>query len=271
MNNNIYYIIYGSFIPIFVYIIMRLIDAILKRFFEKVLFSYLWNLINRKIKIFKTRFIPINTDFIFSLTHNDLTIDKSKEGIEDLFKVISEDYEDKLNTSILNWDRKKYMCGTSINYNDIKYELEIYLKVDYTKNISNINNNYVLEQKVINNNMIVNGLSFKIHTNYSYKELESRILSLVSIIQIIKNNLEKLFIVKNYSGGNIIITPLKANYQVDLWIQKKKLKTTLLLNSTDNVHVNLQKEKAEIIFKDIILFDNIIYDFIKEIVINYYI
>jgi len=268
LSNNI---VLGVILAILSYMGLKLIDAVLKHFYDKVIFSYLWNIINREIKKRKSKLIPINTDFVFSLTHNDVTIDKSKENIEHLFNIISEDYKEKLETTKLHWDRTKYMCSSTMSYNDIKYEIELYLKIDYTKNMSVINSDYITKQTMINNEVIVNGISFKITTSYSYEQLQSRILSLVSIINILKNDIEKLFIIKQYSGGNIIIKPLKSNYQVDLWIQNKRLQTTLILNGENDVHVNLRKDKAEITFNDLILFDDVIYDYINEIVLNYYI
>ena len=243
--------------------ILKIVDSILAKVFDFAVFSRIWFWASKSIKKFLTRLKPIRIHFEFSTAIEPTDNNKVKSTMEFLTEGIAKKQLIKL--SPVSWNADSSEGITNIQY----HERDFFLKITPSSNVSSPSlieeGDEYLEADLLSSE----GICFDIETRFSFNELEQMLLSLGSLINLIKEEMKETLLVTHFSVGVFTLEPIKGKITIDEWIKKKNFEMSILLKGKDSFSIRLYPRKAEIIFPSLQI-DEKVLDYLRETILNYY-
>ncbi len=264
MSFNITFI-WGSIFTLLSIIFIKFIKWIAEKFYNRIIFSVLdniWDLIERKIKIFLSRERTIKLELLFSLSYFEDNVDNVKHNIIKSFQEIPKKFDKKILISDGTWSNDNTLTKQNVSYEGIKYEYEIQIK-------TLLNSNNVMLEKEENMLLKSDSLLTKIIYDTKYKYLDDSLNTLSANITIVKEIFNYYLDVRNYGKGNLIISPINPKFKIDNFIKPSKGKIGINLEMGTNIVINLYEDKAEIIFPNLLI-DHTVMQYLNEIILYYY-
>jgi hypothetical protein len=77
----------------------------------------------------------------------------------------------------------------------------------------------------------MHSVAFSIEVDFPFKDIESMLLSLSSLTNLIKEQLKDTFSIVEFSKGLFTIAPIKADFTVNHRIKEKRFDGSLLLKA----------------------------------------
>jgi hypothetical protein len=241
---------------------LKLIDMILEIFYKKTVFGKMWFWVSKGLKKLWTRLKPIRISFQFSARMEDTEIEKVKGTLDLLANSIVK--KQQIHLSPIAWTDDN-IGSTKIWYNQREFRLEMAMNSSSADLIDEGEN----DECVTKTTMCVEGVSFRLETDFPFHELDSMLLSLGALSNSIKEEFKEAIMVMQFSKGMFTIEPLKREIRMDEWIGKKNFEASLVLKGQDEVIIKLLPKKAEVVFPSMQIDDKVL-EYLKEAILNYY-
>jgi hypothetical protein len=259
------FLIYGALTFLATYIFLKIIDMILEHFLNKTLFARIWNYLAKSVKIFLTRLKPIKICFSFRTQIEPSDLTKVKEKVAQFINAVSEKHEGRIEFSPLTWNEAGDMASTKVAFNQREFRLDIYISFEYRD--FDPEKEIKFEKK--ETNTVSDSIAFSIETNFPFNALDKMLLSLNSLTNFLKDELNEIFSDIRFSKGMFTIAPMKGDFTMDHWIKEKQFEVSLLLKAQEKVLLNLYPKRAEIIFPTLQI-DEKVLEYLKATLLSYY-
>jgi hypothetical protein len=198
--------------------------------------------------------------FNFRVRFEPNELNKVRDSLANVMRELSERDKGKIKLSPPKWTEDNCLGSVDVCFNERDYRIDMQIDKEFEQDFEEVQKETPL---------VSEGISFTIEVDFPFKFLEPVLFSLNTLTNLLNGLLEENFYNAKFSKGVFTVAPIKADLTMDNWIKDKQFEVSLVLKAKQNISINLYSKKAEIIFPNLQIDENV-YEYLKATILNYY-
>lgn len=246
-----------SIFAVTTWFLIRVFNSVCSRLIGDRIIDKLISRISKELKAQYTRFKEIQADLEFTAyLKKGATLSEAQKDLENTLESVETLSKHEAELVWFNWENKTKARGKIRFQDQNSFEISYDLIRD--------------SESLTEDEPELSSIGITIQFDFEFHNIKGALLDLGKLIEFIQNGMESTFDVDRFTRNQIILSPLTENLTLDDWIEEEDLEANFLLSDEMNERTVEFFDDRAIITSPSSGLDNKTAEYIRLILLNYY-